>query len=114
MKTKDIVAKLDKGLRHKSGVKQADFVTHYCKIFSNHAYATSDGSWNEFEKTITHVLGMMLYYKRFCEIMGFKGVDGDGFDPRDFVQSFENAEENSDKTQSEQLTKLMNQILDNA
>ena len=44
---------------------------------------------NELEKTITHVLGMMIYYKRFCELNGFEGSDGDSSDPRDLVWEVE-------------------------
>ncbi len=87
--TQDLVKSLDAGLRHKNDMTQDRFVSHYCKLFAKHAYATRDESWNELEKTITHVLGMMIYYKRFCELKGFKGSDGDCFDPRDQVWKIE-------------------------
>lgn len=86
--TRDIVKDLDLNLRNKSGMDSSTFISEYCKIFRNYAYATKDDSLNEFEKEITHVLGMMIYYKRLCEILGFTD-EKEGFDPRDFVWAYE-------------------------
>lgn len=88
--TKELVNKLDLNLRHKSGMTSNEFISKYCEVFRKYAYATRDDSLNEFEKEITHVLGMLIYYKRFCEILGFAGIDE--FDPRDFVWKFEDAQ----------------------
>lgn len=85
--TQDLVKNLDKGLRHKSGIKQSDFVEHYCGVFRSSAYATRDDSWNEFEKLITHVLGMYMYQKRRAEILGLDT------DPRDFVWDYDDNEQ---------------------
>jgi len=84
--TRERVRKLDRNLRHKSGITANDFVSVYCPVLATHAYATRDSSINEMEKTLTHVLGMYIYHKRFCEILGFDT------DPRKFVNAFEDAE----------------------
>lgn len=89
MTTKDKVDSLSLDLRHKSGVTANDFVREYCKVFRDYAYATEDGSINEFEKLITHVLGMYIYQMRRAEIIGLDA------DPRKFVNAFENGEEES-------------------
>lgn len=86
--TRDVVKDLDLNLRHKSGMDSSTFISEYCKIFRKYAHATQDDSLNEFEKEITHVLGMMIYYKRLCEILGFTD-EKERFDPRDFVWVFE-------------------------
>jgi len=88
MKTKDLVKSFQLDLRHKSGVKQEDFVKAYCEVLREHAYASPDDSWNELEKTLVHVLGMMVYYRRALEILGVKDSD-----PRDFVNEYEECEE---------------------
>jgi len=87
MKTKEIVTSLDAGLRHKSGMAQKDFVAHYCEVFRPHAYATNDDSWNEFEKLITHALGMKMYYRRALDLLGYGGLD-----IREFVNELEDIE----------------------
>ena len=87
MNTKQKVAQLDAGLRHKFGVEQRKFVEHYCRVFREHAYATPDDSWNEFEKLIAHVLGMKMYYRKALDIIGFEG------DVRDFVDEYESLDE---------------------
>lgn len=84
--TYERVKKLDAGLRHKAGATSEDFVQHYCKVLRGHAYATSDDSWNELEKTLTHVLGMLIYHKRRSEILGLPT------DPRRFVREVEEAQ----------------------
>lgn len=84
--TRELVQKIDKGLRHRSGVKQSDFVKHYCSVFRGSAYATRDDSWNEFEKLITHVLGMYMYQQRRAEILGLD------CDPREFVWDYDDNE----------------------
>lgn len=84
MRTKSRVKSLDKNLRH-SPTKTDDFVSQYCETFREFAYATRDDSINEFEKLITHVLGMNIYYARYFEIIGHT----ENFDPREFVDHFE-------------------------
>lgn len=108
--TKDRVRKLDRNLRHKSDTTAAQFIEEYCKLLRDHAYATADGSLNEMEKTLTHVVGMLIYYQRFTEIMGFStGVDG--FDPRDFVNEFEQYEQDTrtgvEESAAEQLSAVL-------
>lgn len=84
--TKERVGKLDAGLRHRAGKTGEDFVAHYCKTFRQAAYATRDDSWNELEKLVTHVLGMLIYHQRRSEILGLPS------DPRDFVWRVDDAE----------------------
>jgi len=60
---------------------------------------------NEFEKEITHVLGMYIYYRRFCEILGFAGIDE--FDPRDFVWKFEDAQKAEQEANLERAKQLL-------
>lgn len=90
MKTSEKVKKFDKGLRHKSGMNSNEFIRRYCKTFRDYAYATKDDSLNEFEKLITHVLGMYVYHKRRSEIMGLDT------DPRKFVRAYEDKMEITD------------------
>lgn len=91
MKTKEKVRKLDKYLRDKTGATANDFVKAYCPVLAEHAYATRDGSINEMEKTLCHVVGQLIYYKRLTEILGFGDIDK-GFDPRKFVNAYEERE----------------------
>lgn len=75
----------DLGLRHRDGVKPEDFVRAYCQMLRPHAYATQDGSWNELEKTLAHILDMLCYHKRLCELLGMPA------DPRESVRRLEHA-----------------------
>ena len=110
MKTRDKVEKLDKYLRDKSGVTANDFISTYCLVLAEHAYATRDGSINEMEKTLTHVVGMYMYYKRFAEIMGF-GDKEEGFDPRDFVNAYEDLAFHREDEKRSASNKLLESIL---
>ena len=67
--TKDRVAKFDKGMRH-TNARQEDFLKHYTELLDNFSYATTDHSWNQLEKQLTHVLGMYVYCRRFLELIG--------------------------------------------
>ena len=111
MRTREFVAKLNLNLRDKPGISAGEFIERYCDVFSKYAYATRDGSLNEFEKEITHVLGMMIYYKRFCEIMGFRGEGGKDFDPRYFVWAFESKQEEMLAEKEIQAKKYISRIL---
>lgn len=105
-KTKKRVAELDKYLRDKAGMKASDFITEYCKVFRPYAYATQDDSLNEFEKLITHVLGMYMYHIRRSEILGLST------DPRDFVQEYEDAQEEFEAAIRERADGLMASALE--
>jgi len=103
--TKETVAKLDLNLRHKSGMTGDKFIAEYCKVFRKYACATRDDSLNELEKEITHVLGMLIYYRRFCEILGFSGIDE--FDPREFVWRFEDSQKAEQEAKVERAKQLL-------
>lgn len=75
----------DLGLRHTSGITSNEFIRRYCEVFRPYAYATRDDSLNEFEKLITHVLGMLCYHKRRAELLGLPT------DPRDSIEAIEGA-----------------------
>jgi len=91
MDTREIVKALEGDIRHKNGSTGDDFVKHYTEAFAPYAYATHDGSWNQLEKQITHVLGMSIYQRRLLEILGFDDGD-DGLDPRELVWEYDAAE----------------------
>ena len=77
----------DLGLRHKSGIDSNEFIRRYCEVFRPFAYATTDGSLNEFEKLITHVLGMNCYHRHRAKLLGLSS------DPRDDIEAIEKAME---------------------
>ena len=103
--TKEKVGKLDLNLRHESGVTSEEFISKYCEVFSKYAFATRDGSLNEFEKEITHVLGMYIYYRRFCEILGFADINE--FDPREYVWKFDDAQKSEQDAKIERAKRLL-------
>lgn len=111
MNTKEKVDKLDLNLRHKTGMNSNKFIEEYCKVFSHYAYATRDGSLNEFEKEIVHVLGMLIYYKRFCEIMGFVDEGEVNFDPRMTVWKYEEKIKEEQTSQRKLAKELIEKVL---
>lgn len=112
MKTKDKVSKLDKNLRHKSGATANDFVATYCPMLRDHAFATQDDSINEMEKTLTHSIGMLIYYKRFAQILGL--TTNGNFDPRDFVDAYENAVDAAAINRSRGMIEHLQNLINNA
>jgi len=109
MTTKDKVIKLDKRLRDKPGMTSDKFIKEYCPVLANHAYATYDGTMNEMEKTLCHVVSMLIYYDRFAEILGFGNEEG--FDPRDFVDPYEEQQEMRQKEVKEASNQLLKDTL---
>lgn len=105
--TKEKVSKLDKNLRHKSGTTADKFVETYCPVLAEHAYATRDGSINEMEKTLCHVLGMLIYHKRQAEILGLDP------DPRDFVWAYEQAEAAKQEAHKQRVNDFVGSFLPN-
>lgn len=77
----------DLGLRHRTGTTPDEFVRAYCEVLRSHAYATRDDSWNEMEKTLSHVVNMLCYHERLCELLGMSP------DPRKAVRRIEHAQE---------------------
>ena len=106
MSTKEKAEKFDLGLRHKSDITSDKFIQEYCKVFREYAFATQDDSLNEFEKLITHVLSMLVYYRRFTQI-----TVGNDFDPRELVWAFEDKDADLDKEKIEKLDKFVEEFL---
>ena len=76
----------DLGLRHKPGITSDDFIRLYCPVLRPYAFATPDDSLNEFEKLLAHVVNMLCYHRRLCELLNMPE------DPRDGVEAIESAE----------------------
>lgn len=66
---------LDLGLRHESDMDCAKFISRYCEVFREHAYATQDDGLNEFEKLITHVLSLKIHYSNVIKLLGLGDMD---------------------------------------
>jgi len=103
MNTKELVKTFDKELRHRSGNNITDFLKTYTKVLSPYAYSGgSDDEFGTLEKQITHVLGMMVYYREACKILGYED------DPRNLVWEHEEKAEEYDKVRLE----FAKQVLD--
>lgn len=59
-----IEAKVDKGLRHLSGVKPIDYLGSWLTTARDFAYATQDGSWGEFEKEFAIIIKRLVVAER--------------------------------------------------
>ena len=60
---------VDKGLRHRSGVKPADYLAHWLKIARHFGYATHDDSWGEFEKEFAIIIKRLVVAERELEAL---------------------------------------------
>jgi len=107
MKTKEIVSKLDKNIRHKAGATSNDFIKAYCPMLREHAYATQDDSLNEMEKTLTHSIGILIYYKKFAEILGLPA----DWDVRDFVDAYESNLDSAAKNRNADISAHLAKLL---
>lgn len=56
----DIENLVDKGLRHKSGVKPLDYLNHWLYIARHFGFATNDDSWGEFEKEFAIIIRRLI------------------------------------------------------
>lgn len=95
---------LDLGLRDVSGMDSDTFITRYCEVFREHAYATQDGGINEFEKLITHVLGMKIHYSNITKLLGL--ADGDVFALEEILRH----EASSEVEPDDEFTQLRNAV----
>lgn len=55
---------VDIGLRHKSGLKPSDYLTHFLRFSRLFAYATQDDSWGEFEKEFATMVRRLIEAER--------------------------------------------------
>lgn len=62
----------DLGLRHKSETNSDNFIEEYCKVFRPHCVVSEDGSLNELEKSITHVLNVKIAQSEILAAMGLE------------------------------------------
>lgn len=65
----------DLGLRHQSDIDLNECIRRYCEVFRPHASASEDDSFNELEKTMTHVLNMKIVQGEMLDGMGLADVD---------------------------------------
>lgn len=61
---------VDKGLRHRSGVKPQDYLKHWLFIGRQFAFATHDDSWGEFEKEFAIIVKRMIRAERKLKELG--------------------------------------------
>lgn len=81
---------LGKLLNSQSKTTSADL----CTVLAEYGYANRNCESDHINNTFTQIVGMLISYMRFCEIMGFNGKDGETFDPAPFVAEFENTPPN--------------------
>lgn len=65
----------DLGLRHQSDVDLNECIKRYCEVFRPHAAVSEDDSFNELEKSMTHVLNMKIVQGEMLDGMGLGSVD---------------------------------------
>lgn len=65
----------DLGLRHQSDVDLNECIKRYCEVFRSHAAVSEDDSFNELEKSMTHVLNMKIVQGEMLDGMGLASVD---------------------------------------
>ena len=63
---------VDKGLRHKSGMKPEKYLAHFLYIGRQFAYATHDDSWGEFEKEFSIIVKRMVRAERALKKHGIQ------------------------------------------
>lgn len=60
----------DLGLRHQSDTTAESFIEKYCEVFRPHCVVSEDDSYNELEKSITHVLNVKIGLEELNASMG--------------------------------------------
>ncbi len=60
---------VDKGIRHRSGAKPADYLAHWLYIARHFAFATQDDSWGEFEKEFAIIIKRLVSAERECDAL---------------------------------------------
>ena len=61
---REIEETVDKGIRHKSGVRPVDYLKHWLYVARHFAYATHDDSWGEFEKEFAIIIKRLVKAER--------------------------------------------------
>lgn len=64
LSTGEIENIVDKGLRHRSGVKPTDYLAHWLYIGRHFGFATHDDSWGEFEKEFAIIIKRLVSAER--------------------------------------------------
>lgn len=64
---KDIEHRVDRGLRHRPGVKSYDFLEGWLEIGRCFAFATKDDNWGEFEKLFSIIIRRLVVAERALE-----------------------------------------------
>jgi hypothetical protein len=64
LSTREIENIVDKGLRHRSGVKPYDYLKHWLFIVRHFGFATQDDSWGEFEKEFAIIIKRLVSAER--------------------------------------------------
>lgn len=62
----------DLGLRHSSETTESAFIQKYCEVFRPHCVVSEDDSFNELEKSITHVLNVKIAQGELQTAMGLE------------------------------------------
>lgn len=60
----EIESIVDKGIRHRSGVKPYDYLKHWLYIARHFGFATHDDSWGEFEKEFAIIIKRLVSAER--------------------------------------------------
>ena len=60
----------DLGLRHMADMDADTFIAKYCEVFRPHATVSEDDSYQELEKSITHVLNVKIAQGELQNAMG--------------------------------------------
>lgn len=56
-------------LRHKTDSTPIDYLTHWCNVARNFAYATKDYTWGEFEKEFAILIKQVCKYRVLAELL---------------------------------------------
>lgn len=60
----DIERIVDKGLRHRSGIKPFDYLAHWLWVGRHFGFAARDDSWGEFEKEFSIIIRRLVSAER--------------------------------------------------
>ena len=69
LSTGEIENIVDKGLRHRNGMKPVDYLKHWLWVARHFGYATHDDSWGEFEKEFSIIIKRLVVAERELEAM---------------------------------------------
>ena len=69
LSTREIENIVDKGLRHKSGSKPVDYLSHWLWVARHFGFATKDDSWGELEKEFAIIIKRLVVAERELEAL---------------------------------------------